>query len=533
MLEDDPEEEPEEENINIENFEWSADFSSFRGQREEFLETPGPKIEGTAPIELFLQIWDPSIMNLIETETNRYAMQEIEKASESGIPPRSRCNKWVETSVSELYRLMAIFILMGICVRGRVDEYWRTGILGMPKFRELMSLERFWLILRFLHFSNNEYSLPNGHPDRKLEKISTLVEKINSKFQEIYTPKQEISIDESLLLWKGHLSWIQCIRSKAARFGIKSYELCEAVTGYCIKFMFYTGKGIVTSQPLLGFTSSTAKIVLKLMQGFLRKGFTLFMDNFYNSIKLSRFLKRHKTDVVGTLNRRRTDTPHDIKTLNDRRMARGEVVSRHCGDVSVVAWKDVKLVTTVSTYHNANMAPGRRAGEECSKPEVIHTYNAFMGGVDLKDQKLSMYLLERKRGIKWYVKVFRRLLNISILNAYIIHCANTEQNKITHREFRYRLAQELIQSYGENVTPRNRSVVTDARLNSSLGHYPEHRPTDNENRNAKQEHNKRGRCARCAKKKLRKTSTVVCSACEVFLCIGQCWRDYHTFENLD
>lgn len=118
MLEDDSEEEPEEDNINIENFEWSADYSTYQGQREEFLERPGPKIEGKAPMELFLQIWDPSIMNYIESETNRYAMQEIEKASEFGLPPRYRWHKWVETSVSELYRLIAILILMGVCVRG-------------------------------------------------------------------------------------------------------------------------------------------------------------------------------------------------------------------------------------------------------------------------------------------------------------------------------------------------------------------------------------------------------------------------------
>lgn len=30
---------------------------------------------------------------------------------------------------------------------------------------------------------------------------------------------------------------------------------------------------------------------------------------------------------------------------------------------------------------------------------MVHDYNKYMGGVDLKDQKMSMYLLERKRGI--------------------------------------------------------------------------------------------------------------------------------------
>lgn len=199
-----------------------------------------------------------------------------------------------------------------------------------------------------------------------------------------------------------------------SRFGIKSYELCEALTGYVLNIILYTGKGTTTSNSVFGFTTATAKIVLELFKDYLGKGYALFMDNYYNSVILSRFLKRHKTDVVGTLNRRRTDCPVDIKNINDKRIPHGSVVSPHCGDVSVAAWKDVKLVTTLSTYHNANMVPGMRAGLNCPKPELVHDYNKFMGGVDLKDQKLSMYLLERKRGIKWYIKVFRRLLNITI-----------------------------------------------------------------------------------------------------------------------
>lgn len=101
---------------------------------------------------------------------------------------------------------------------------------------------------------------------------------------------------------------------------------------------------------------------------------------------------------------------------------RGHVIGRHCGDVSVIAWKDVPLVTTVSTYHNNDMVSGTRAGEPCLKPTAVNDYNKCMGGVDLKEQVLSTYLLERKRGLKWYIKVFRRLLNTSNLKAYTIYC---------------------------------------------------------------------------------------------------------------
>lgn len=221
---------------------------------------------------------------------------------------------------------------------------------------------------------------------------------------------------------------------------------------------------------MYGFTSASAKVVLRLMQGFLHKGHCLTMDNFYISVNLTRFLKSNKTDVIGTLNRRRLETPRDIQTINEKRMERGAVVARHCGDVSVLSWKDVKLVTTVSTYHNADMMPGRRAGQQILKPVVVNDYNKYMGGVDLKDQMLSMYLIERKRGIKWYLKVFKRLMNISILNIYIIHRANST-NPLSHRQFRYKLAEQLVQRYPNFIIPRIINPPALLRLDGDK-HFP-------------------------------------------------------------
>ncbi|XP_049882739.1 piggyBac transposable element-derived protein 4-like [Pectinophora gossypiella] len=471
-------------------------------------------------------------MESIATETNRFAWQHIAPhfEVEDELAEKSRLRQWADTSVGELYKLFSVLLLMGMCVRGRLDEYWSTGILGMPGFRKIMQKDRFLLLMRFLHFADNN-TIHHGD-DKKLAKIRPLLEHLNKKFADIYSPRREMSIDESLLLWKGRISWMQCIRSKAARFGIKTYELCEAVSGYVLKVIIYTGKGTLPRASVFGFSSSTAKIVLELFKDYLGRGFTLFMDNFYNSIALTRFLKSKKTDVVGTLNRRRVDCPQDIKAINEKRMERGAVVSRHCGDVSVVAWKDVKLVTTVSTYHNADMAQGRRAGQAIMKPNVIHEYNKFMGGVDLKDQKLSMYLLERKRGIKWYIKVFRRLFNVSILNCYIIYCSNIGQGqKMSHRQFRYLLAEELCAQTGANVATRQRQNITSTRLDRSLDHTPEHLCIEGE-RTLKQVRFQRGRCVRCAAKKERGQTNIQCSNCKVFLCVGQCWREYHSLDNL-
>jgi hypothetical protein len=75
-----------------------------------------------------------------------------------------------------------------------------------------------------------------------------------------------------------------------------------------------------------------------------------------------------------------------------------------------------------------------------------------MGGVDLKDQLLHSYLTERKRMNKWYMKIFRRLLNTSILNAMIIYRNNTGK-KIDQLSFKIQLVEGLFVKYA-NVLER-------------------------------------------------------------------------------
>lgn len=54
----------------------------------------------------------------------------------------------------------------------------------------------------------------------------------NDKFHIQYNLHQNISLDESLLQWKGWLEMYQLIPYKAATVGIKTYEICASQTGY-------------------------------------------------------------------------------------------------------------------------------------------------------------------------------------------------------------------------------------------------------------------------------------------------------------
>ena len=67
-----------------------------------------------------------------------------------------------------------------------------------------------------------------------------------------------------------------------------------------------------------------------------------------------------------------------------------------------------------------------------------------MGGVDLGDQYLVYYVLGRK-SMKWYRRVYWRLIEISIFNSFVVYKKNHEdQHRIQQLHNRLELSNLLV-----------------------------------------------------------------------------------------
>lgn len=282
--------------------------------RFPFTGNPGikiPIVNADDPLEYFLYFFSDEVLSFIVKETNSYADSYFE---DRNLTPSSRALDWKETDIEELLCFLALLILQGIVQKPVEKWFWsKRPALSTPFFREVMTEKRYGLIMKFLHFENKETFDDGKNTNTKLRKISELHQMLVQSFKSAYIPQQEISIDESLVAYKGRLGWKQYIPSKRARFGIKLFQLCESESGYIWNSLIYTGKGTHFHNDYESYGLST-KSVLTLIHDLKGQGYCLATDNYYTSPELAEELKKYITDICGTLKKNRKGLPNLLKT---------------------------------------------------------------------------------------------------------------------------------------------------------------------------------------------------------------------------
>uniref|UniRef100_A0A1B0B473 PiggyBac transposable element-derived protein domain-containing protein n=1 Tax=Glossina palpalis gambiensis TaxID=67801 RepID=A0A1B0B473_9MUSC len=90
------------------------------------------------------------------------------------------------------------------------------------------------------HFYNNDLLHDKSH---KLFKIGEVLNYLPNKFQSVYTPQQQLWLDEAIIPRRGRLSFRTYNPAKITKYGILIWMLCEASSGYICNFKVYSGAG--------------------------------------------------------------------------------------------------------------------------------------------------------------------------------------------------------------------------------------------------------------------------------------------------
>ncbi|KAL3210856.1 hypothetical protein MRX96_008599 [Rhipicephalus microplus] len=286
----------------------------------------------------------------------------------------------------------------------------------------------------------------------------------------------------------------------------------------------------ISSEEAATFGMAT-KVVLKLLEPLLDKGYCVTTDNFYTSPELVDFLLKRSTDIYGTTRATRKDLPPGFAKA---KLKKGEMVAFQRGKCLAVQWMDKKLVTVLSTVHSAEMARFiDKMGKETLKPEVILDYNHTMGGVDRADQMLASYSVPRKRKKISYKKIFQHLLDEATYNSFVLY--QKGGGRASHLEYRLRLIDEIITKYSPNTGTMKKGRPGRPLNAKRFGerHFPSHIPPTEK----KQEPTRR--CVVCYMKRdvngknIRKETRTWCRWCEKALCAVPCFERYHTDGSLN
>lgn len=395
------------------------------------------------PLDFFQLFVDNNLLDIIVAETNEYANQKIiHGITTETLSKNARMNLWKDVTTYEIKQFFGLLIWMGLDKKPALKSYWSTGILYSNKISQAMPRNRFESILSNIHFANNE----TAATDDKLYKISSLLEYLNKNFMSMYDPGESICIDETMVPFRGRLSFRQYIPGKRNKYGIKLFKLCTK-GGYTYRAKVYAGKEERAGR------SVASSVVLELMEKLLNTHRTLYTDNFYTSVELAHNLLDRRTHLVGTL---RSNRKHNPTAVVKAKLKCGEMLALQSNTSVVVGkWKDRRDVLFLTTKHIPRCVPTNR---NKTKPNVILDYNTAKSFIDVSDQ-LSSYATTIRKGIKWYRKVaIEFLTNTSVINSFHLYrCITGKTISIT--KFREQLALALIGEIPENTITSNEHKI--------------------------------------------------------------------------
>ncbi|XP_035224253.1 piggyBac transposable element-derived protein 4-like [Stegodyphus dumicola] len=318
-------------------------------------------------------------------------------------------------------------------------DYWANNeALGDESICRYMSCRNFSWILGNLHLNDNvlEPKRNDVNFDR-LYKVRPLLDYLSKRFLDALHPSENQSIDESMIKFKGRSTIKQYMPKKPIKRGFKVWMRCDE-SAFASQFEIYSDKKEVVEKNL------GKKVVKRLTECLHGKNHRVFMDNYFTSYELFRYLETKNIYACGTAMIGRKNLPKSL-LAQDKELKRGEFDWAVSNDnLTCLKCKDKRCVTILSSLPDAvDQIQIERKEKDATKvnincPKAISTYNMKMGFVDKFDQLVSLYEIDRK-STKWWQRIFFHFADVAVINIYILHKMLTGAEINTTKDFRLNL----------------------------------------------------------------------------------------------
>ena len=198
---------------------------------------PTRKTERLSIIKTFKLLMSDEMIDIIVRETNRKAQQIYEREQVTNSAKSASMHTFKTLTTSEFEAYLGILLLAGVMRSNYVHStaLWKTS--SHPIFRATMSLQRFRSINRFIRFDDGRTREVRKEMDKSAA-ISDIFAMLNRNLQACYVAGLHVTVDEQLYPYRGGTGFTQYIPSKPAKYGIKVWWACDAVTSYPIKGLY-------------------------------------------------------------------------------------------------------------------------------------------------------------------------------------------------------------------------------------------------------------------------------------------------------
>lgn len=293
--------------------------------------------------------------------------------------------------------------------------------------------------------------------------------------QKYYLPLSHTTVDEMMIRFGGRSRHTTRMPNKPITEGYKVFAICDH--GYTLNWRFHSPScGISHLSPfyqeMIGISASTVATVYQLVEQTLpyhTHDFIVFTDNLFSTPDLFTKLRLMGVGACGTSRVQKGRYPEycispEVMPWNS--VFGGQVTGTN-GAVLAAEWQDnsqVHMLTTVHNLHDRVMRNRKRPrltstngplirpvfGNQHTMPapipHMIDDYNLHKGGVDIADQYRCYFFTQLVARRNW-LPFFFWLLDISVVNSFLMFRSVREEDNILHKEFRLGLAGHIFQLY--------------------------------------------------------------------------------------
>jgi len=350
----------------------------------------------------------------------------------------------------DILAYIGVRIFMGIHKLPSFNLYWKKGF-NQTNINQIMSRNYFILVGKSLHFPETEKkeddsksTIPRDEtsctenesktssrtnvPSVKLDprhKIQLYLEKLALNFQKYYQLGQNITIDESLLLFKGRNSMKFYIPMKPHKWGFKIHLLCDSDTSYLYNLLLDPGKTGKEFVELKDNSSFSESIVLRLVSCITdKRQRNLFCDGWYSSISLMKKLTNMGYLVTTVLRNYSKEIPSKLKSKDYDKAYNDEIL--------IQKYEGKKTILFATNY-------------EIEKEKLRNIYNIKNRGVDTFDHYLAISSIQRMTR-RWYKKIILFGVDASLINAKII-CELKTGKSYTTVQFKEKIYEQIFRRY--------------------------------------------------------------------------------------